>query len=55
MVKFVYHFDKYLSPELKKRSRRWCENFNYANDALKLLTKKKDVFVPVKEEEMIQL
>jgi hypothetical protein len=55
MMKFVYHFEKYMEPELKKRCKRWCENFNYANHALELVTKKKEVFVPVKEEDMIQL
>jgi len=55
MLKFIYHFDKYLEPGLKKRCTRWCENFNYANHALELITKKKETFVPVKEEEMIQL
>lgn len=55
MMKFIYHFEKYLEPELKKKCKRWCENFNYANQALELVTKKKEVFVPVKEEDMIQL
>ena len=55
MMKYVYHFDKYLEPQIKKRCRRWCENFNYANHALEEVTKKKETFIPVKEEEMIQL
>jgi hypothetical protein len=55
MMKFIYHYEKYLDPELKKRCKRWCENFNYANHALELVTKKKEVFVPVKEDDMIQL
>lgn len=55
MLKFIYHFEKYLEPGLKKRCTRWCDNFNYANHALELITKKKDKFVPVKEEEMIEL
>lgn len=55
MTKFIYHYEKYLEPELKKRCKRWCENFNYANHALELVTKKKEVFVPVKKEDMIQL
>jgi hypothetical protein len=55
MMKFIYHFEKYIDPQIKKRSKKWCEDFNYANHALKLITKKKEVFVPVKEEEMIQL
>jgi hypothetical protein len=55
MIKLIYHIEKYLEPELKKRCKRWCDNFNYANHALELVTKKKDVFVPIKDEDMIQL
>ncbi len=55
MMKFIYHFDKYLEPGLKKRCKQWCENFNYANHALEEPTKKKEIFIPVKEEDMIQL
>jgi hypothetical protein len=55
MMKFIYHFEKYLEPELKKRCKRWCENFNYANHALESVTNKKEIFIPVKEEDMIQL
>jgi len=35
MFKFEYHFDRYLQPELKKRCKKWCSDFNYANYALK--------------------
>jgi hypothetical protein len=55
MVKFVYYFEKYLDPQIKRRCKKWCDDFNYANHALELITKKKEVFVPVKEEDMIQL
>jgi hypothetical protein len=55
MMKYIYHFEKYLEQELKKKCRRWCDNFNYANHALEMITKKKEVFIPVKEEDMIQL
>lgn len=34
MMKFEYHFERYLNPELKKRCRKWCEDFDYANRAL---------------------
>jgi hypothetical protein len=54
-MKFIYYFEKYLAPETKKRCKRWCENFNYANHALELVTNKKEVFVPIKDEDMIQL
>lgn len=55
MMKFIYHFEKYIEPQIKRRCKKWCEDFNYANHALELITKKKEIFVPVKEEEMIQL
>lgn len=55
MLKFVYHFEKYIKPELKRRCTKWVANFNYANHALELVTKKREVFVPVKEDDMIQL
>ena len=55
MMKFIYHFEKYIDPQMKRRCRKWCDNFNYANHALELITKKKENFVPVKEEELIQL
>lgn len=55
MTKFLYHFDRYLNSEIKKRAKKWCENFNYANEALQLLTKKKEKFIPVKDEDMYQL
>ncbi|ATP55546.1 hypothetical protein CPT03_03245 [Pedobacter ginsengisoli] len=55
MVKFEYHFSKYLKSEIKSRTKRWCENFNYANNALELLISKKSNFIPIKEEERYQL
>ena len=55
MMKFIYHFEKYIDPQVKRRCSRWCDDFNYANHALELITKKKENFVPVKEEDMIQL
>ena len=55
MMKFVYHFDKYLDPEMKKRCRKWCDNFNYANNALKEIGNKKVKFIPIKDDDMIQL
>ncbi len=55
MVKYVYYFEKYLDPQVKRRCKKWCDDFNYANHALELITKRKEVFIPVKEEDMIQL
>lgn len=55
MMKFIYHFEKYLDPQLKRRCKKWCDDFNYANHALELITNKSDKFIPVPEEDMIQL
>lgn len=55
MMKFVYHYEKYLDPQVKRRCKKWCDDFNYANNAIELITKKKQTFVPLEEEEMIQL
>ena len=55
MMKFVYHFDKYFEPGLERRYKKWCEDFNYANHAIEEVTKKKETFIPVQKEDMIQL
>jgi hypothetical protein len=34
MFKFEYYFDKYLDSDLKRRCKKWCNDFNYANTAL---------------------
>jgi len=45
MLKHIYYFEKYLEPGLKRRCVKWCEEFNYANHALELITGKKRKFV----------
>ena len=55
MMKFIYTFEKYMEPELKRRAKRWCDDFNYANNALEEVTKKKEAFIPVQDDDMIQL
>jgi len=55
MLKYIYPFSKYLDPKLLSKCRKWCNNFNYANNALQEVGAEKDTFVPVKEEDMIQL
>ena len=35
MFKFLYYWDRYLDPKIKKHCKGWCEKFNYANEALK--------------------
>jgi hypothetical protein len=39
MFKFHYSFDRYLNADLKKRCKNWCSQFNYANHALKEISK----------------
>lgn len=39
MFKQIYYFDKYVNPEIKKRCQNWCFQFNYANNALKEISK----------------
>ena len=36
MFKYEYYFDRYLDPSKKKQCTKWCNDFNYANHALKL-------------------
>jgi hypothetical protein len=54
MLKSMYHFQKYLEPGLRRRCQKWCEDFNYANDALKKITGKKEKFI-VQDPDLIQL
>lgn len=44
MLKTMYYFEKYLEPGLKARCRKWCESFNYANNALQLITGRPEKF-----------
>ncbi|MBL7694837.1 MAG: hypothetical protein JNK91_08320 [Ferruginibacter sp.] len=53
MLKQIYWFKKYLAPGLKKRCKKWCEDFNYANHALELVTKKNEQFILAKDNHMI--
>jgi hypothetical protein len=55
MLKFEYSTKKYFSPEVKKRSAKWVEDFNYANKALDLLNGAIEPFKPTRDEDMIQL
>jgi hypothetical protein len=54
MLKTIYFFEKYLEPGLKRRCRKWCDDFNYANHALVLITGKKEKFIPA-DPDLIQL
>jgi hypothetical protein len=39
MFKYEYYYDRYLEASKKKQCKKWCEDFNYANHALKLAQK----------------
>lgn len=55
MLKNIYYFEKYMAPGLKRQLQKWCSCFNEANRLLVDITKKKETFIPVKEENMIRL
>jgi|ERR1035437_1098667 hypothetical protein len=55
MMKHIYYFQKYIEPAFRNKCRRWCENFNYANEALTRMKVKKEIFIPLQESDMIQL
>lgn len=55
MMKSDYMFMRYRNKELGSKCRKWCDNFNYANNALKALTKKRNNFIPIKKEDMLEL
>ncbi|UAY55667.1 hypothetical protein [Arachidicoccus terrestris] len=55
VLKTDYSFYKYRDSELIDRCKKWCHNFNYANEALKLLTNRNVKFNPIKDEDMLEL
>jgi hypothetical protein len=50
-----YRYKPFMDPGLPNRIRKWRDEFNNANEVLKDLTKKKEVFLPIPETEMIKL
>jgi hypothetical protein len=54
MLRHIYIYQKYLEPGFKRRCQKWCEDFNYANDALKSITGKMEKFI-VTDPTAIQL
>jgi hypothetical protein len=41
VFKYIYHWDRYLDPNIKKHCKGWTEKFNYANEALKRILEQK--------------
>ena len=54
-LKGIYYYEKYLEPGLKRNTRKWIDDFNYANHALELITGKKEKFKVETNAEGIQL
>jgi hypothetical protein len=42
MPRQIRQFEKYLEPGLRRRCRKWCDEFNYANHALELVAARKN-------------
>jgi len=42
VFKYIYHWDRYLDPKIKKHCKGWCEKFNYANTALNKILEQKN-------------
>lgn len=55
MVKTEYQFKKYISDDIKKQCNRWCVNFNYALNALKILDERKANSIKMRNEDEFEL
>jgi len=55
MMKNTYLFRRYLEKGLPQMARKWCDDFNYANDAVKAITGKKQKFDPPQDKNAIEL
>ena len=55
MIKYLYHVQKYIEPDVQKRIRKWIIDFNNVNHLLTESKVKKEKFIPIKDEDIIQL
>lgn len=55
MSKHLYYIQKYIDPDVKKRINRWVTDFNKVNHLLTELKVKKETFIPIKDEDILQL
>ena len=55
MIKRIYWIQKYIDPVIKRRLKKWIDEFNLVNRLIEEVTKKKENFIPIPESEMIQL
>lgn len=55
MLKFIYPYEKYLTPGLRRKLSHWCDRFNTASKVLGEITGKKHKFIPAPPEGLIEL
>ena len=55
MMKHLYYFNKYIDPDIRKRIKRWVQDFNDVNHLLAESKVKKEKFIPIKDDDIIQL
>jgi hypothetical protein len=55
MLKFIYPYEKYLEPGLRRKLSHWCDRFNTASKVLTEITGKKHKFIPAPPEDLIEL
>jgi len=55
MLKYIYMFERYLNQGVLRSCKKWCNDFNYAQEALQKITNKKEPFIPIAEDDMIEL
>lgn len=44
MPKYIYMFEKYIDPKLRRRIHRWTHEFNLLHTLLEEITQKKEKF-----------
>lgn len=55
MFKDAYRYNRWIDKAVLSKLKKWRDSFNHVNSVLQELTKKKEIFVPVPEKEMIRL
>lgn len=55
MSKHLYYIQKYIEPDVRKRINKWVTDFNNVNHLLTESKVKKEKFIPIKDDEIIQL
>ncbi len=49
-AKNIWRIEKYVDPEIKKRIRKWPDEFNLVNELITEVTQKKEIFIPIPSE-----